>query len=72
MIKIFLLLVMTTTPNWPSVKTFAEVYFTEEACEERRPIVENIVTESGIDYGNPVVWVETWCLETEMFYPAGT
>jgi hypothetical protein len=69
MLKIWLLIIMTSTPNWPSVKTLAEVHFTEQSCQARQPVVEEILIDKGLRQGYSAIWVETWCLETDMFNP---
>ena len=69
MIKIWLLISMISAPQWPSVRTIAEVHFEESACVARQLIVENRLVDKSLEIGLDAVFVETWCLETEMFIP---
>jgi len=69
MIKIWLLVTILSTPSWPSVRTIAEVYFEEATCENRRIIVENEATNMMLNQGYNPVFVDTACVETEMFIP---
>jgi hypothetical protein len=47
----------------------AEVHFTEQSCQARQPVVEEILIDKGLRQGYSAIWVETWCLETDMFNP---
>ena len=66
-IKIWLLVSMFSIPGMPSVKHQAELYFNQEVCENRRVIVENNVYQRAEEVGINPVYVQTWCLESNMF-----
>ena len=68
-IKIWLLVTILSTPSWPSVRTIAEVWFEEESCENRKIIVENEAVDMAMSRGYNPIFVDTACIETEMFIP---
>jgi len=72
MIKIWLLISMVSMPGWPSVKHNAEVWFDETKCENRRIEVENKLYDIGSMQGHEVLFVQTWCLESDMFVLIGS
>ena len=66
-IKIWLLISMISLPGMPSVKHTAELYFNQDICENRRVIIENSIYNRAEETGIIPVYVETWCLESNMF-----
>jgi hypothetical protein len=66
-IKIWLLISMVSMPGMPSVKHTAELWFDEPKCEARRIDIENRLYNAAAEQGINPVYVETWCLESNMF-----
>ena len=66
-IKIWLLISMVSMPGMPSVKHTAELWFDEPKCEARRIDIENRSYNAAAEQGINPVYVETWCLESNMF-----
>ena len=66
-IKIWLLISMVSMPGMPSVKHTAELWFDEPKCEARRIDIENVLYNTAADQGINPVYIETWCLESNMF-----
>jgi hypothetical protein len=66
-IKIWLLISMVSLPGMPSVKHTAELYFNQDICENRRVVIENSIYDRAAETGINPVYVETWCLESNMF-----
>ena len=68
MIKIWLLLSIVSFHGMPTVKHAAELYFEEPRCEERRIFVENKLHNLALEQGINPVFIQTWCLESSMFF----
>jgi hypothetical protein len=66
-IKIWLLISMVSMPGMPSVKHTAELWFDEPKCEARRIDIENRLYNAAAEQGINPVFVQTWCLESNMF-----
>jgi len=66
-IKIWLLISMVSMPGMPSVKHTAELWFDEPKCEARRIDIENVLYNTAAEQGINPVYIETWCLESNMF-----
>ena len=66
-IKIWLLISMVSMPGMPSVKHTAELWFDEPKCESRRIDIENGLYNAAAEQGLNPVFVQTWCLESNMF-----
>ena len=58
---------MVSLPGMPSVKHTAELYFNQAICENRRIVIENNIYARAEETGINPVYVETWCLESNMF-----
>ena len=66
-IKIWLLISMVSMPGMPTVKHTAELWFDEPKCEARRVDIENVLYNTAAEQGINPVYIETWCLESNMF-----
>jgi hypothetical protein len=58
---------MISMPGMPSVKHTAELWFDEPKCEARRVDIENALHNAAAEQGINPLYVETWCLESNMF-----
>ena len=58
---------MISMPGMPSVKHTAELWFDEAKCEARRVIMENGIIDMATEQGINPIYVETWCLKSNMF-----
>lgn len=72
MIKIWILMTMISSPTWNSVKTISEIYFEKQLCEARQVVAENRASSIAIEMGLNPVFVDSWCIESEMFIPYHT
>jgi hypothetical protein len=66
-IKVWLLVVFFTSPDLPSIRHMAELYFSEEICisnkEKRGPWIEEFATKQG----HTTFSYDMHCIETMMF-----
>ena len=58
---------MVSMPGMPSVKHTAELWFDEPKCEARRIDIEHRLYNAAAEHGINPVYVETGCLESNMF-----
>ena len=67
MIKVWFLMALMSYPNLPSIsyKGYGG-FFDKQECEDRRILVENMITDYEIRRGN-TVFIETFCMEMEAF-----
>ena len=67
MIKIWFLMALMSYPHSPAImyKGYGG-FLTMEDCENRRILVENLITDYEIRRGN-TVYIETYCMEMEAF-----
>mgnify|MGYP003111818331 FL=1 len=72
MIKIWILMTMVSSPNWHSVKTISEIYFEKQLCESRQIVAENRASTIALEMGLNPIFVDSWCIESEMFVPYQT
>lgn len=66
MIKVFLLLTIMSSPNWPSVKTSSYLYPTEFKCMEAQVEFLNMYELQTDDFKNNII-VDAHCLEFNSF-----
>ena len=67
MIKVWFLMALMSYPNVPAIsyKGYGG-FFEKEECEDRRILVENMITNYEMNRGN-TVYIETFCMEMEAF-----
>ena len=60
-------MVLMSYPNVPAIsyKGYGG-FFEKEECEDRRILVENMITDYEVRRGN-TVYIETFCMEMEAF-----
>jgi|TARA_R100000030_G_scaffold46460_1_gene35098 hypothetical protein len=51
------------------VKTTTTVFFNPQDCEAQRIINENELSEAALRANMQAFWVQSWCLESDMFVP---
>jgi len=66
MIKVFLLITIMSSPNWPSVKTSSYLYETEFQCMEAQVNFLNMYELQTDDFKNNIV-LDAHCLEFNSF-----
>ena len=60
---------MISVQGWPSVKTTTTVFFNPQDCEAQRIINENELSEAALRANMQAFWVQSLCLESDMFVP---
>tara|TARA_R100000687_G_scaffold62259_1_gene50277 strand:+ start:244 stop:522 length:279 start_codon:yes stop_codon:yes gene_type:complete len=68
MIKVWFLMALMSYPNTNAVHYKGYGGFnSQEGCEEKKVMVENMVVEVEIARGTPSFYVETYCMEMYAF-----
>ena len=68
MVTVWFLIALIALPGVPAINYKGYyAYHTKEACEMQRPSLENFIVDMEIRKGNPIFYVETYCLEMGAF-----
>ena len=67
MIKVWLLIILFTSPDLPSIRHMAELTFGEEDCIAKKELRSLFVEELDVKQGHTIFSYDMFCVETDMF-----
>ena len=67
MIKVWLLIILFTSPDLPSIRHMAELTFGEEDCIAKKELRSLFVEEFAVKQGHTIFSYDMFCVETDMF-----
>ena len=67
MIKVWLLIILFTSPDLPSIRHMAELTFGEEDCIAKKELRGLFVEEFAVKQGHTIFSYDMFCVETDMF-----
>ncbi len=67
MIKVWLLIILFTSPDLPSIRHMAELPFGEEDCIAKKERRSLFVEEFAVQQGHTIFSYDMFCVETDMF-----
>ena len=67
MIKVWLLIILFTSPDLPSIRHMAELTFGEEDCIAKKELRSLFVEECAVKQGHTIFSYDMFCVETDMF-----
>jgi hypothetical protein len=66
-IKVWLLIILFTSPDLPSIRHMAELTFGEEDCIAKKELRSLFVEEFAVKQGHTIFSYDMFCVETDMF-----
>ena len=67
MIKVWLLIILFTSPDLPSIRHMAELTFGEKDCIAKKELRSHFVEEFAVKQGHTIFSYDMFCVETDMF-----